>query len=740
MKSRKHRFLSLTTVFLSLILLHNPTIAKPGNNGFFTHFEGQRYLQVDLSSLKKGHDQVQRVIDHVQKGLTSSKFKNHDHFILSYLYALQENFEASSNHQRKIDPQSLSSLLAQYYWLHFWVRSTKPEQESQHNIKLKKHQLQDIQMQLPKALNPSIEATIDLFSLIELSKTDASQISIHFIDQTIQSFRFAKVSDRAKVDLLLQIHRRIQKKPTALKNAFYNHVRAHFDGFSKIRTILPPATQSTEEIKANKGKEEKAKQILEKAKHQLENNQKALAIQSWSRIFHNYPDTQSYQSAMKQVRAFLKKERKKSDSLDAFIPELTLFPPDTLYTEGRHLWNVGENMTAFKMFLQFVENYSFHEKAPNAHYILARIYENWGEFDKARVYYEKISEQYISSEFYQRALFKVGLLSFLEKDYKKAQEVFEEETKDRSSNLRQAQAHYWLYKTFKAKKEKSNANKHKDILLKKFPFTFYATIVDKHPQIEKKNAQFVINKSSNTLRIQEGIDLFLQLGLHNLVRKEFGSLDFLNENETFDLARKLNHKGFYLHSMNLMYDLLTSQQKLYPSILEVFFPIQPYREYFDPKKEYKIPNIVALSIMKQESAFNPLAVSPANAHGLLQLIMPTAKNMARKNSIQIRKWDLFTPKINILLGTTYVDENLKRFDNNLVDSLVAYNAGPNRAIRWRDRWFELDEDVFIEMIPIQETRTYVKLILRNIYFYKKLYPNEFKKTLDFKGLPEHFVK
>ncbi|MCB1198871.1 MAG: transglycosylase SLT domain-containing protein, partial [Deltaproteobacteria bacterium] len=337
----------------------------------------------------------------------------------------------------------------------------------------------------------------------------------------------------------------------------------------------------------------------------------------------------------------------------------------------------------------------------------------------------------------QRALFKVGLLAYLTQNYEQAQTSLEGYLNISSSQLGQAQAHYWLYKTALAQKSKNISRKHQNILLQDYAYTYYATILPKHPKIEKIGKPLPFANADNQVA---GIELFLQLGLHQLVSRALFDLDDISSAQKFALAKKLDHLSMYLPSMNLTYKLMLTEQALYPEILHLFFPIAPYTNFFTTPKAYKVPSLVALSIMKQESAFNPLAVSAANAHGLLQLIMPTARRMAQHNHIKINKWDLFTPTINIQLGTTYIARNLQQLDNNLIDTFIAYNAGPTRAKRWKNQWAELDNDVYIEMIPIQETRTYVKLILRNIYFYQRLYPEYFNETIDYKGLPEHFVK
>ncbi len=121
-----------------------------------------------------------------------------------------------------------------------------------------------------------------------------------------------------------------------------------------------------------------------------------------------------------------------------------------------------------------------------------------------------------------------------------------------------------------------------------------------------------------------------------------------------------------------------------------------------------------MSLIRQESAFNPYARSHVGARGLMQLMPQTAK-MFRKD---IRAKQLATPKTNIKIGIKYLKKLLKEFNNNIIFSLAAYNAGETRVRRWRKDIFLNDDPLaIIETIPYKETRKYVQYIYRNMFFY-----------------------
>ena len=131
---------------------------------------------------------------------------------------------------------------------------------------------------------------------------------------------------------------------------------------------------------------------------------------------------------------------------------------------------------------------------------------------------------------------------------------------------------------------------------------------------------------------------------------------------------------------------------------------------------------LVLSIIRQESAFNPAAISSSGARGLMQLLPTTAQEVLTRLKLpQEAVAQLHDPQLSITLGTHYFAGLMQRYQRNVVLALAGYNAGPGRASRWREQWAGLPTDEFIERIPLDETRNYVKLILRNLMMYERLY-------------------
>lgn len=148
---------------------------------------------------------------------------------------------------------------------------------------------------------------------------------------------------------------------------------------------------------------------------------------------------------------------------------------------------------------------------------------------------------------------------------------------------------------------------------------------------------------------------------------------------------------------------------------------------YAPLTNNNLPRGLSLAIMRQESSFNPIIVSHAHAYGLMQLLPSTAKELCRRNNIPLNMsspGNLTVADNNIRLGTIYLTQLMKRFNNNLIYTIASYNAGPNRVKNWIDNsandptQTQADLVDWIEMIPFTETRNYVQHVMENLIIYQ----------------------
>jgi soluble lytic murein transglycosylase len=146
-----------------------------------------------------------------------------------------------------------------------------------------------------------------------------------------------------------------------------------------------------------------------------------------------------------------------------------------------------------------------------------------------------------------------------------------------------------------------------------------------------------------------------------------------------------------------------------------------------PENRRGLENGIVLALMRQESAFNPEAVSWAGARGLMQLMPATARKVARDLGLPFSRERLLDdPAYNMTLGSTYFSQMVAEFSGSYVLALAAYNAGPARARRWLQdlgdfRRGEIDAVDWIEMIPLGETRDYIQRVIENVQVYRALF-------------------
>jgi soluble lytic murein transglycosylase len=154
---------------------------------------------------------------------------------------------------------------------------------------------------------------------------------------------------------------------------------------------------------------------------------------------------------------------------------------------------------------------------------------------------------------------------------------------------------------------------------------------------------------------------------------------------------------------------------------EIAYP-RPFSDVVDREcKRNALPIPLAYAIMREESAFDPEAVSPAKAFGLMQLILPTARKVARDVGLACDESLLARPETNVALGTRFLADLRAKFPLNPHLAVSAYNAGPGAPVRWIAARETDDFDLWVEQIPYEETRRYTKRVLASYAAYAFLY-------------------
>ncbi|CAN5289910.1 hypothetical protein BH20ACI1_BH20ACI1_24540 [soil metagenome] len=222
------------------------------------------------------------------------------------------------------------------------------------------------------------------------------------------------------------------------------------------------------------------------------------------------------------------------------------------------------------------------------------------------------------------------------------------------------------------------------------------------------------------------------------------------------LAKYYRFKGDNVNALLSLAKSYPDYAQMFPEEMgreewDIFYPLTNWKDITYWAKQRDLDPFQVAGFIRQETIFNPTAKSSANAYGLMQLLIPTARAMARKYNASVTNIyadTLFQPALNIELGTAYIrDQYNKYFRTEFV--AVAYNAGPGRVVQWQ-KTLPSEMDEFVEEIPFRETRGYVQGIIRNSAQYRRLYDENgnFKPNVGARPLrgeidsksPEQFAK
>jgi soluble lytic murein transglycosylase len=179
-----------------------------------------------------------------------------------------------------------------------------------------------------------------------------------------------------------------------------------------------------------------------------------------------------------------------------------------------------------------------------------------------------------------------------------------------------------------------------------------------------------------------------------------------------------------IRTLNATLNSMAADERLSlpPEFWTALFPQLYWEEVLGATKDARLDPWLVLAVIRHESAFNARAVSRSDARGLMQLLPSTGREVYQRIGLEAFRSDLlFDPQLNVRLGAQYLGRLADTHRGNLVLALAAYNAGPARVKRWLQELSTADWDEFIERLPLEETRLYVKSVLRNYGVYQRLY-------------------
>ena len=244
----------------------------------------------------------------------------------------------------------------------------------------------------------------------------------------------------------------------------------------------------------------------------------------------------------------------------------------------------------------------------------------------------------------------------------------------------------------------------------------------------KLNTTFSPDLLDNNPGLATGVEL-LRLGLTTRARREIQRV-LGSPNSSAEIhwvaAALFRRMGQFNAVREVTSGILGSWKRRYPSGNDLVNWTLAYPTAYDElvtasAQESGVEKSLLWAVMREESGFNPRVESWANAIGLMQIIMPTARSMARRLDIKINRKLLRDPATNIKLGAEYLAYLKDKFGDHPALVISGYNAGEGAVAKWLKARPGSDLDIFVEKIPFKQTRGYTKRVLSTLATYSFLY-------------------
>ena len=434
----------------------------------------------------------------------------------------------------------------------------------------------------------------------------------------------------------------------------------------------------------------------------------------------------------------LRAARKREEAIPVLTEIMAQFSrssqaPNALYRLAEIYWNRDENLTALEHFQQLTDRYPKSPFNDFAHYASARIYESLGKPADALRLYRDFSRKFPDSPMRDEARWRLAWVHYLQADYERAYAAFRRLATDKREGRYKIAALYWQARTAQMTGRSEEAKQIFLQILNGQEESYY-----KGPAARRLEAMGVAIEEKKAANSNPGVETILSLSpdrsfhlsrareLAEISLNDFAvaELDEIKNLSNEDIPLKLTLMRAYARNRAYARSVALANQIFLPldELDRHRYPLAYWETIQKMTKEKGLDPYLVLALIRQESLFDPKALSSASAFGLMQLLPSTAIRAAGQLGLPppLRE-KLFEPDLNLDLGTHYLKELLQRYANNPVKAIAAYNAGENAVARWEKQIASEDEEEFFERITYTETRNYVKLVLRNYRIYKQIY-------------------
>lgn len=433
----------------------------------------------------------------------------------------------------------------------------------------------------------------------------------------------------------------------------------------------------------------------------------------------------------KQYRKNKGKKKKDQKAIERFHDSQILL--------ARTLWTEDQNTRAMKVLNESHRLLRGTYSMDEVFFIMGRIYEEKGDFKKALEYFEASYKEPVSqSDIRDRIAWLKSWNYFKLEKWEEAKTSFEQMRDSVKEPSDKSRARFWLARTLVKLNQTAEAETELRALQKEDTLGYYGMLAyrdlkESFPPLKVDTEEPFVLSLLNMKELDASTRLTIEWlisvneksfaeGLLNKAVEDLKKQKVTEESAWLAISSGYARTGLYLPLFVALSSLDASvKDRLLNDHPDLLFP-QSYADIIAEASEKSgIPQEFIFSIIRQESAFNPEARSPADAFGLMQLLPSVAKALAQKNNLDYEKaTDLFVPEINVPLGAFELKTLMKKYNNQFILAVSGYNANAGAIRGWLKTRYRDDAVEFIEEVPYEETRTYIKLVMRNYVFYQRL--------------------
>ncbi len=453
-------------------------------------------------------------------------------------------------------------------------------------------------------------------------------------------------------------------------------------------------------------------------------NEKVKAFNAYRISFKVARDLKTFLEKTNEMEVFLKELQEKLPE-DQEIAEAWV---DTKINYARAIWTEHLNADARKIIEELLlKNLGTDNQKALALSIYGGLHLESKENKEAIKQYEKASKLKITNLDLQETIeWSLVWNYYLSKAHKKMISVSEDFIKKSVNPNFIAKLQFWRAKSLQALKKKSEASSAFIELTEKDQYGYYGLLAS----METQTPLTPIKKSEMSYESSGFNELDWLMGFNESL---YGVKLLKTLNSKFKTYKE-REKAFSLYLATQWFQGGMSQVLNFPpakrdeittKYIDVVYP-QVYENIFSKySKRYSVPLAYSLAITRQESGFNPSVRSWADAFGLMQMIPEKATELSKEFSIPYKDFnDLYDPETNIQMGVALLNRLRSKYSGHFIQTTASYNASSSAIATWEKERFNGNYVEFVEMIPYEETRNYIKLVFRNFMTYKRILNTE----------------